>query len=1266
MKTENIETEFLRVFGRKKKIHWATELSNMRKALRSTKTWKEDTQRLGELRQVYKKKLLAPYLEMYKQNYQPEPIVSKDRQYTVVQYPFTAWNDRVKDFSEVLKHVKGSGTIGVSYSYRVRHKAHHKVMHKALPRLHFTRKDQVVSFLRKVEAQRQSEQVERPNTKFVFERSLSLVVKIIPDGQPLLGFGELPHWITHRSEKRNRSVIPLEGYKDDLCNWRCFELSVGKYPHGYCPDRLTSRARKLCKRYHKEVNIDDYREALTLAEYRNVETFLERQIVVYKPERRADGTVEWLLIQQGLPAYKNPIYVGHYNDHTFLIKNIFKLTQRVQCDNCGQYFAKPGNLTRHRCHDGKTIVRCENKEVKAKQTLFERAFNKKYESYPHFIVWDIECILKPKNSSEQNTNLKLTAEHVPVSVSIADSLTGVEKTIVSRTPQKLVQNMIKVLQWKRAIIVDNVVDNLAQKIKMEDVLRFIFELLTGKVFETVRDHESKLELDGYNEGLKIGFEFNGKQHYEFSPFFHKSQDDFQKQRRRDHKKHKICTEKHIDLFVCNDISDIPSIIRDVTQFLKGSEAYVSQKRELNSVDCSTVQELTKKVIERGQSGATLLLDYLTNVPVIGFNSGKYDINALKELIVSEFEEADIAKNGNKYMFMKTKEFNFLDIYNYLAPSYSLGNFLKAYKCEQKKGHFPYEWFDDYSKLDFKGLPTHENWYSSLKNKNISIDEYNECVETFKSKCMATFTDWLKHYNSLDTIPMVEAVRKVRQQYDKLQIDIFKDCVSISGLAMKYLLNNSVREGASLFAPSKEAFDLLQTGLVGGPSIIFKRYAERNRTNIRYQGTKPCKKILGYDANALYLWCLAQEMPCGQEAVSEFPKDVDISKVSNCILEEELFGFVLCDIEVPKNLYDKFSEMSPIFANTEIGDEMLPEHLREYIHKTGRSRAQKVKKLCGVMSQKQILLYTPLLKWYLEKGLVVTKYHTAITYKPVKCFKWFAEWVSNERRKGDLNPDSQIAADTAKLIGNSGYGKLIENLLKQTKTFYTSDDKKIKRCKQSALFGDITRFGETYEIDMKKQEVEINRPYQCGIAVYQLAKLKMLQFYYDFMDKFCDRSDFEYLEMDTDSAYMAISGECLEDIIKPETKDEYERVKNQWFVHDKYSKRTPGLFKLEYEGNRMVSLCSKCYFVDRGDGNEEAKLSCKGVQRNKNKMTFNRYLNTLKDYLSESKNPDFCTNLGFRIDNGHVVTYSLKKLGLSAAYDKRYLLPDGIHTIPIKM
>ena len=64
------------------------------------------------------------------------------------------------------------------------------------------------------------------------------------------------------------------------------------------------------------------------------------------------------------------------------------------------------------------------------------------------------------------------------------------------------------------------------------------------------------------------------------------------------------------------------------------------------------------------------------------------------------------------------------------------------------------------------------------------------------------------------------------------------------------------------------------------------------------------------------------------------------------------------------------------------------------------------------------------------------------------------------------------------------------------------------------------------------EVTITRPYHCGIAVYQLTKLCMLEFYYDLQDKYSDWSDFELIQMDTYSMYMAILGE-FDEIVKLE-------------------------------------------------------------------------------------------------------------------------------------
>ena len=130
---------------------------------------------------------------------------------------------------------------------------------------------------------------------------------------------------------------------------------------------------------------------------------------------------------------------------------------------------------------------------------------------------------------------------------------------------------------------------------------------------------------------------------------------------------------------------------------------------------------------------------------------------------------------------------------------------------------------------------------------------------------------------------------------------------------------------------------------------------------------------------------------------------------------------------------------------------------------------------------------------------------------------------------------------------------------------------------------------------------IKRPYQFGIAVYQLAKLRMLEFYYDFLDKYFSRQDFELCYMDTDSFYLAMSGDSLNEIVRPEMKQAHEADKKNWLATDQFRVRTPSLFIPEFVGTRGVWLTAKCYLV-QNEANE-SKYSCKGVSEKHNDLLF---------------------------------------------------------------
>jgi len=81
----------------------------------------------------------------------------------------------------------------------------------------------------------------------------------------------------------------------------------------------------------------------------------------------------------------------------------------------------------------------------------------------------------------------------------------------------------------------------------EEKCRFALEFLTGKLFPKINHMFGLLELDGYCEKLKLAFEYQGMQHYEFIPFWHKTPEDFENQKKRDEQKRKECHKANIVL-----------------------------------------------------------------------------------------------------------------------------------------------------------------------------------------------------------------------------------------------------------------------------------------------------------------------------------------------------------------------------------------------------------------------------------------------------------------------------------------------------------------------------------------------------------------------------------------------------------------------------------------------------------------------------------------------------------------------------------------------
>lgn len=77
------------------------------------------------------------------------------------------------------------------------------------------------------------------------------------------------------------------------------------------------------------------------------------------------------------------------------------------------------------------------------------------------------------------------------------------------------------------------------------------------------DDWSPLELDCYESTLRLACEFQGRQHYYYTPYFHKTREDFEKQKERDAIKVALC--KRLGIYLIR----VPYSVRfyDIKQFI---------------------------------------------------------------------------------------------------------------------------------------------------------------------------------------------------------------------------------------------------------------------------------------------------------------------------------------------------------------------------------------------------------------------------------------------------------------------------------------------------------------------------------------------------------------------------------------------------------------------------------------------------------------------------------------------------------------------------
>ena len=762
-----------------------------------------------------------------------------------------------------------------------------------------------------------TEVVETPGVYQGRVEFIEIQVKVIHSNEPLMGCGPLPDWL------RNKKCIhAVDDKKDNLCVWRCFAIYFAYRDKKSRPAEDTTRkALKLARDFYDNQKLKTSEVRPTkLIDFEGIAKMFSVNIRLYEPK---DQNV-WKLVfgkdqfKPNLPC----VDIGLYKGHCFFIKDIEMLTKLWECSGCQQRFNRHDNYNRHvtekRCSGGKTQLICKGKKFKHIMNSSEKVF---YGGNTQFSYDGCRWIEAQSKNIGKHIHHALCGHGGERFVKIGKK----ENLVDGYEPESKTVFQYYGCKWHGCPCSSNDKTRYNETIEMEQTIRSL-----GYNVVSVWEHE-KPELSD----MKLEKEFIP---YEYFIVWDSEaiQHNLSQQRTAD----LTFINKHIPVSIAIDDnftnkptflvnSNPEELVKDFISDLEHRQKTISEKIR-KKYPMPDKDSIPKNVLEQYEK-------WCNQVPVLGFNSGKYDINMIKEYFVNSTTEQEgdifVAKKDNRYMFLTTEHFKFLDVISYLAPGLSFDKWCKANNCKTQKLVFPYEWMDSYEKLSHVGPVKYEDFYSSLHQKiTVSPQEYEKFKMEFQKRGCVTMMDWLREYNIHDVVPFKEALEKTREQYYPDKIDILKDAVSIPGISMTYVFNKAIemrkRGEPELFAPGdpchhkcdntcrkkackecckvrkecttcpkNKAKELLTTGMVGGRSDVFKRYAEKDKTKIRshkYENPKPCKIIRGDDANSLYLYCSGQEMPCGKEKYIEAENPTDpeyVKKMCDDILTDKFLVFV---------------------------------------------------------------------------------------------------------------------------------------------------------------------------------------------------------------------------------------------------------------------------------------------------------------------------------------------------------------------------------------
>ena len=715
---------------------------------------------------------------------------------------------------------------------------------------------------------------------------------------------------------------------------------------------------------------------------------------------------------------------------------------------------------------------------------------------------------------------------------------------------------------------------------------------------------------------------------------------------------------------------------DEESFQKATHCHICEKKyKVDDVPVRDHCHITGKYRGSAHQTCNLKLQISADkikIPVIFHNLKGYDshfiMNELGELIKKEEEISVnvIAQNAEKYMaFYIGKHLSFIDSLAYLNSSLDKLSsnledkdfiYTKDYFTDpvqfglvKRKGVYPYDYMDSFSKFNDTELPQREEFYSLLTNENISEDDYKHAKDvwnTFNLKNMGEYHDLYLKTDILLLTDVLENFRKTCLTYYKLDPLHY---ITSPGLAWDAMLKMT---GINLELITDIDMQLfIEKGLRGGISYIAHRHAKANNKYTRnYDPDKQSSYIMYLDATNLYGWAMSKPLPYRNFRWVR----------SDCVIPKTKgIGHIYeVDLEYPKELHDLHNDYPCAAEKIKVSDDMLSDYCREIKDKFNISSGNVNKLIPTLRDKKNYVLHEENLKLYLSLGLKLKKVHRVLEFSERP---WLKEYIdfNTEKRKEAKN---SFEKDFFKLMNNSVFGKTMENIRKRSNIYLETDPDHLLRQTAKPTYVSHKIFHENLvALHMKKKVLKLDKPSYVGMCILDLSKVLMYDFHYNFIKKkYGDKA--RLLFTDTDSlCYHILTDDVYEDLYNHKDMfDNSDYSKSSKFYFDE-NKKVIGKFKDEAAGNPIadfLGLKSKMYSyeVELPGGEIKNNKTAKGVKKNVIKRDLDH-----SDYLSVLQNKTIQNHKMKTIRSDHhvVSSYEINKISLACYDDKRYILDDGI-------